>query len=70
MISLSTYDGRCAEPPYVADLDEAVSNERERCADIAEHLEFRLDVSEWLALTKKQISERMALAIADAIRHQ
>lgn len=72
MNSPARYDGRRPEPPYVTvtDVDEAERNAVERCAAVAEAFEFRMDVREWLDLTKKQISERVARDIADAIRNQ
>ena len=68
----SDFDGRGSEPPYltVTDVDEAERNERERCAVVAETLEFRMDVAEWRDLPIKQITKRLAIAIADAIRNQ
>jgi hypothetical protein len=69
-MSAAQFDGRGIDPPYPTDEDQAVLDERERCALIAETLEFRLLVVEWVNLSKKQISERIAHDIAKAIREQ
>jgi len=67
---VNQYDGRKPEPPYVTDIDEAIFAERENCAAICETLEWKLEVSEWIGLSKKQISERIAKDLAQAIRNQ
>ena len=69
---MSRYDGRRPEPPYLTatDIDEAELNERERCAVIAETLEWKLSVLEWISFSKKLIAERIAREIAEAIRGQ
>lgn len=70
-MGLGSFDGARGEPPYtVTDMDEAERNERERCAVVAETLVFSFEVREWIGLSKKQISEKTARAIADAIRNQ
>ena len=56
----SRYDGRGIDPPYLTDADEAERNAIERCAVIAETMEFRMEVSDWISMTKKQISEKIA----------
>jgi hypothetical protein len=66
----SAYDGRKPEPPYITDVEQAVLAERENCAAICETLEWRLEVREWLELSKKQISVRLAKDLALAIRNQ
>lgn len=70
MNNLSRYDGRGIDPPYLTDTDETEQNAIERCAVIAETMEFRMEISEWQRMTKKQISERVAQDIAEAIRNQ
>lgn len=50
---MNLYDGRKPEPPYITDAEQAVLDERERCAVIAESLEWRLPVEDWISLSKK-----------------
>jgi len=69
-MSLSNYDGRKPEPPYMTDIERAVLDERERCANIAETLEWRLTIDDWVNLSKKQISVKLAKEIANEIRGQ
>ena len=69
-MSASAYDGRKPEPPYETDIDEAILEERENCAIICETLEWKLSVDDWIGLSKKQISERIARDLAKAIRNQ
>jgi len=66
---MNLYDGRKPEPPYITDAEQAVLDERERCAVIAESLEWRLPVEDWISLSKKQISVKIARDIAEAIRN-
>jgi hypothetical protein len=66
---MNKYDGRKPEPPYVTDIEQAVLDERERCASIAETLEWRMPVEDWQNLTKQQISVKLARDIANAIRN-
>lgn len=54
----------------MSDIQIAVLTERENCARICETLEWTLEVSEWINLSKKQISERIATDLAKAIRNQ
>ena len=54
----------------MTDVENAVLTERENCARICETLEWTLEVSEWINLSKKQISERIATDLAKAIRNQ
>ena len=70
MSDAARYDGRGHEPPYVTDAEAAERGERERCAVIAETLEFKMNVRDWIDMSKKQISERIAREIAEAIRNQ
>ena len=67
---MSRYDGRKPEPPYITDLDALILHERENCALICETLEWKLSVIDWISLSKKQISERIAKDLAAAIRDQ
>ena len=67
---MSTYDGRKPEPHYVTDIDDAILTERENCAIICETIEWKLSVIDWISLSKKQISERIAKDLAKAIRMQ
>lgn len=67
---MNRYDGRKPEPPYVTDVEEAILNERENCAVLVETMEWKLDVRDWIDLSKKQITERIAKDLAEAIRNQ
>ena len=67
---MNQYDGRKPEPPYVTDIDGVILEERENCAIICETLEWKLSVDDWIGLSKKQISERIAKDLAAAILNQ
>ena len=56
------------DPQSITSIDQAVSDERENCAIICKTLEWKLNAVEWISLSKKQISERIAKDLADAIR--
>lgn len=47
---------------------EAALAEREACAKVAEDGSFPFDIRTWIESTKKDMTERVAIAIAAAIR--
>lgn len=49
---------------------QAVEEERERCAALADDHSFALDIDEWMKMTKKEISAYACRSVAAAIRRQ